>query len=32
MPVSGHFLDWSLCVGADHLIDRGFQVAKLSGH
>ncbi|CAG7949342.1 unnamed protein product [Penicillium nalgiovense] len=27
-PVSGHFLDWSLCVGADHLIDRGFQVAK----
>ncbi|KAJ5941163.1 hypothetical protein N7516_001331 [Penicillium verrucosum] len=27
-PTSGHFLDWSFCVGADHVIERGFKIAK----
>lgn len=24
-PASGHFLDWSFCVGADHIIERCFK-------
>ncbi|KUM56782.1 hypothetical protein ACN42_g10418 [Penicillium freii] len=26
-PASGHFLDWCFCVGADHIIERGFKIA-----
>ncbi|KAJ5788974.1 uncharacterized protein N7518_005985 [Penicillium psychrosexuale] len=25
-PASGHFLDWSFCVGADHIIERGSKI------
>ncbi|KAJ5961086.1 uncharacterized protein N7479_008236 [Penicillium vulpinum] len=31
-PTSGHFLEWSFCVGADHIIERGFKIARESGH
>ncbi|KGO63607.1 hypothetical protein PITC_049890 [Penicillium italicum] len=27
-PASGHFLDWSFCIGAGHIIERGFKIAK----